>query len=413
MVSNISQSGNERINQSFTQIFNNLKPTIVTFYNINNKHTTLDPGLHNHYTDLGDQSPLRFTKINNLYLYGIGKAELNAAYGDFGVEAAEISGSAYIMPNLFDPYVNAYFSINYMDRDLLFKVISVTPDTLYNGANWWKIEYKLDQHSWEEGTIDDKVVEVKTFKVENYGTEIKALLDETEETLYDDITGELSLLKEFFTNLFYDRDAQTFVFLYGGDLEFKTYTVNDMATARFYDPFMIEFLIRSQILSDIGYTYIDHKTILSDYFKIEYNKSVFTAIENRRLDQLIAFNNPFCGLAVEEPTSILSQFYHTYYQMTYSKYERMNTTHSFFAFDAEVIDHIKNNELYTEDNKLIYNVLINYFNGATTNTNDFKIAIERMDFINNKETFYLIPFVIYIMTKMLSTTLKPESETTN
>ena len=409
MISSITGDAHSRINQPFMQIFDsNKKPTIVTYYNINKEHTTLDQGLHIHYSDLGNLSSLRFTKYNNLYLFGISKVEMDAAYGDFGVEAAEISGTAYLMPNLFDPYVNGYFSINYLDRDLLFKVISVTPDTLYNGSNWWKIDYKLDQHKWEEGTIDDKVVKVINFKVENYGTEYNCLLEEEKSEEFDNTLNALTELEQYFKNIFYNENVQTFIF-YNLDESFESPTVLDLATARFYDPFMIEFLRRNNILKDIDFLYIDHRTILSDQFIVEYDHSMFKAIETGRLDQLKAFNNPFCGVAVEEPTSLLSQFSETYYQATYSKYERMHCVRSFYVFSTEVIDRIVNDNLYTEDEKLIYNVVINYFNGRMTDVKDFKIAIERMDYINNFNTFYIIPFVIYIMNKDLITSSNEDS----
>ena len=401
IISSLSSDAHSRITQSFTQLYNgDKKPTIVTFYNVNKEQTTLDPSLHIHYSDLGNLSSLRFTKYNNLYLFGISRVELDAAYGDFGVEAAEITGTAFLMPNLFDPYVNAYFSINYLDRDLLFKIISVTPDTLYNGSNWWKLEYKLDQHKWEEGTIDDKVVKVINFKVENYGTEYNCLLEEQKSEEFDDTLNTITELEQYFKNIFYDENVQTFAF-YNLDEEFESPFVLDLASARFYDSFMIEFIRRNNLLKDIDFLYIDHRTILSDQFIVEYDHSVFKAIETGRLDQVKKFNNPFCGVAVEEPTSLLSQFSQTYYQATYSKYERMNCIRSFYIFNTDMMDRISNDKLYEEDEKLIYNVIINYFNGRATSIKDLKIALERMDYINNFNNFYLIPFVIFIMNKDL------------
>ena len=393
----IAEEFKKRLDNTY-YILNSKKSTITTYYNINIEETTLDPGLGIHYSDLANRfSSLRFNKINKCYLYGIGGAELNAAYGDWGIEGSEISGSCIVLPNTFIPYPNDFFSINYIDKDLLFKVISVTPDTIPNGANFYKIDYILDQHSWEEGTIEDKVVRSMTMKVENLGTNKKLFMTDKEAQFDDDMTTTITKLQNYFKELFYDGNIQSFCF--------------QQDNALFYDPYMIEFIIRNDILDNEDFIYVAHRTVLSSYFNIEYEKSEFMAFENCRMDQIKKFNSPFVGMAVEEATSLLSQHYETYYQMTYSKYHRLATVASFYIFNTEFFNHIITNERYddTEEQKMVYNIVIDYLNGKDTEYSYIIKAVERMDLLKDKETFYLIPFLIFILNKRVSNEVEEEN----
>ena len=391
MTQNIVNDFKDRLKNPY-YLFSSKKQTVCTYYNINMNESTFDPGIKTHYVNFGNESPLRFNKINKCFLYGISGGELNAALGDYGIESSEVGGDCFTLPNVFEPYPNDFFSINYLDRDLLFKVLAVTPERLDNGAVFWKIEYKLDQHSFAEGDIEDLVVQTQTMKVQNYGTNHKVLLTDEELQYEEDISESVTHLKTLYRDLFYDSDVQTFCF-------------NEENGASFYDPYMIEFFIRHDIMAGVeeNYIYVTHRTILSKYFNLEYDHSIFKAIETRRIDQVKGFNNIFCGIGVEEPTSLLSQHYHTYYQMTYDRYATITAIQSFTVFSTDLVEHILDNVLYEDNSKLIYNIIINYFNDTTSDISFVNKAIELMDFANNKETFYLVPFLIYILSNSIDT----------
>ena len=393
MTERIVKEYKERLKNPYW-LFSSKKQTICTYYNQNVVETTFDPGLLTRYSDLGDQSPNRFNKIRNCFLYGISSGDLNASYGDWGLEASEISGECFNLPDTFTPYPNDYFSVNYLDKDILFKIISVTPETLPNGTSFYKMEYKLDQHDNEEGDIEKLVVRSVVMNIKNFGTTKKVILEEEEAKYEEDTDIAISNLKDLYRDIFYDSKVQTFCF-------------QEDNGANFYDPYLIEFMIRNDILKDNGpgYIYLKHSTILSKYFNLEYNHSMFKAIETGRIDLCRNQNQKFCAIAIEEPTSLMSQHYEIYYQMTYSRYQKLSTVADYTIFDIDLIDHILKNQLYKENEKLIYNIIINYFNGQTIDMNEVNKAIECMDFINNKETFYIVPIVIFILDKSLSKSL--------
>lgn len=389
MTKNLLEDFKKRLNNPF-YIYNEKKQTLVTYFNINTDQSTTDPGLHTHSSNLGDQSPLMFNQIDDTYLYGISGAELGAEYGDFGVEASDITGEAYVLPNTFTPRENDYFSINYLDKDLLFKVTKVTPDTLPNGANFFKLEYKLDQHGWEEGDIYDQVVGKFVMDVTNFGTDEKVIIKKEE---YDFVTSMKELigqLQSYYIDMYYDSAVQTFIFI--------------KDCAHFYDPYMVEFLKRNEVLSSGKFIYIDHRTSLSNMFKIQYDKTVFKALELKSLEKLKKYNNPFCGIAVEDPTSLLSTRYDTYYQMTYSKYALLTTVGQFATIDVDPFSHIVDNVKYEDDENKIYNILVRYFNNENVRT-DLVDILDNIDYCPSKDLFYMIPMILFIMNKEVHDTL--------
>ena len=385
LTQNIINDFKERLKNPY-YLFSSKKQTICTYYNVNTNETSFDPGFQTHYVNFGKNSPLRFNKIKSCFLYGISGGDLNPDNGDYGIESSEISGTCFLLPNTFEPFPNDFFSINYMDRDLLFKILSVSPERLDNGAVFWKMDYKLDQHSFAEGDIEDLVITTYTMKIQNYGTTKELLLTDEEIQYEEDINTSSDHLIDLYRDIFYDSKVQTFCF-------------TESNGANFYDPYMIEFFIRNDIIrgQEESYIYITHRTVLSKYFNLEYDHSIFKAIENNRLDQIKAFNNQFHGVAVEEPTSLLSQHYDIYYQMSYNKYSPMGIVKSFTVFSTDLMNHITDNELYITEDKLIYNIIINYLNQGTMTTAEINKAIEYMDFQNNKETFYIVPIIVYIL----------------
>ena len=75
------------------------KATIVTYYNINKAKSTLDEGLKIEYSRLGKDSPLRFNRIHNFFIYGLERISTQLESGDFGIVASDIEGEAIILPN--------------------------------------------------------------------------------------------------------------------------------------------------------------------------------------------------------------------------------------------------------------------------------------------------------------------------
>ena len=254
-------------------LFNDKKGTKVTYYNINTEKTTLDPASKLAYTNLGEESPIRYNVIHDLYLYQFNKAELNFDNGEFGLESAPIEGESYILPNTIEPIEGDYFEVEHVkDNKWLFRVHDVQRDTLENGSNVYKISWKIDRTGNEE-IVTNTVEEYKYVNTVE-GTNLKAVVELTKYDIAKRLDDLSVSLGNYFRDLFYDKYVQTFIY--------KWYNEYNM-----YDPFAIEFIIRNKILSSIDdFIFVNHQTEIPTTFSIDYDKSIFRAFELQSIDKL-------------------------------------------------------------------------------------------------------------------------------
>lgn len=357
-------------------------PTVVTYYKINHEKSMLDKGTGLEYSRLSDKSPLKYNKIEGFLLYGIEKITVSLQDGDWGVESDPIEGEAIILPDTIEPTAGDYFAINYVNERLLFRVNSVNMDTLEDGANFWQISYKLDQT--DNNLIENQIVDNYNMIVNNVGTKFKSIIKSSEYNIIEVLDNFIERLKEYYINIFFEDRVQTFIFY--------------MGEARLYDPYMIEFLIRNNILKRERnkYIHIAHQLEVDKTFSIDYDCSLFRSFELK--DKNIAdriFSN---AILIDQPNSTFNCRSENYYSIKYIRGSNGN-------LDAEVIininpalaEAIREKELFREeDSKSRYNLIIKYFNNMEYDSKDIE-AIENIMYQNNIELFYLMPFYIYIM----------------
>lgn len=375
-------------------IFTDSKPTIVTYFNINTHKSSLDNSLEITYSNLGKDSSLKFNKIKDFYLYGIDKITTELDVGEFGVESSSIEGEATILPNTIVPIPNDYFIINYESNKLLFKVTSVTSDTIENGVNFYKINYKMDQI--DSTQILDQIVDEYTMIINNVGTNFKAILKLDEFNFIEKLDEVNIRLKQYYKYLFYSERTQTFIFKHNG--------------SNFYDSYLIEFLKRNDVLDGNGeYLYIEHQLPLNNTFPLDYDKTIFRFVEFPDLTK----KRPLIyaqGKYIDNPVSIFLTRIEDYYRMVYARELVNKDNYLINVFDAELMDRIFNHNIYNE--KIYKNIFIKYFNNLEISPDDI-YSIEDIEFDHNKDLFYQIPILIYIIDKKITKLLKNKGGSKN
>ncbi len=373
-------------NQTFTW-FTDKNPTPVTYYKINHEQSMLDGPTGLEYDRLGKKSPLKYNKIENFFIYGIDRMNINLNDTEYGLEADPIDGEGIILPNSIEPTAGDYFSINYLNEKLLFLVTSVTVDTLEDGSNFYQINFKLDQT--KINIIDDQVVENYNMIIGNIGTKFKSVIKSSEYKLIAFLEEYSDRMQEYFINLFYDDRVQTFIF-YLGD-------------TRLYDPCMIEFIKRNNLFNRERnrYIHIDHQLEMERTFSIEYDCSLYRSMElkNKNLiDRIFA-----TASLIDQVNSTFNCRAEDYYMIKYIRKTNKNLDmETLICINPACIEAIDNNILFNEnDPKAIYNLIIKYFNDGTYHSEDFEYLIEQ-EFQNNIEQFYIIPFYIFIIKDYIS-----------
>ena len=383
-IDNLVEGAKSRLNNPF-YIYGDRKPTIVTYYNINHNASTIDKGSSTLYDDIGQNSSLRFNKIENFHLYGIEKINVNLDVGEYGLESP-IEGEALILPNTIVPVPGDMFIINHViDKPYLFMVTGIGIDTLYTGANFYKISYKLTRTDMDALTSLETVQTIKrfTYKAGNVGTTLTPLIESNQAELIDKIEDNIDTLLNYYMNLFYKNSVQNFI------LEYQHMYL--------YDPYLIEFMIRNKLfaLSGNNYFHVEQAVYIGDTFSLEYDHTIFKDIEIKKSNMRL---NSVYPVPVDDPNSLLIDRLESYYKLS-NKVMYKDYDNPINWLDMDLLDRVINNELYDEDSNLYYrNLLILYMNNKEFDITD-KIMNSIMDieFNYTKELFYIIPILVFIL----------------
>ena len=375
-------------------LFNDKKGLPVEYYNLNTTQSQLDQGLKIPYANIGPESPLRFNLVHDFYLFGMERISVQLENGEMGIEGSEISGEAIILPDTIRPYPGDYFTINMTKKKYLFQVRSATIDTLENGGNYYRIDYKLEYLS--DDRLIPLVVNEFNFVSGNIGTNYSPVLSTTGYNLAKILDDTAVLLKQYFRGLFYNNKVQTFTFVYLYEV-----CVNGLNSSYFYDPYLIEFIIKNKILANTGdkYEYIDHKTFPKADFPIKYSKSIWRAIETKDKEHINSCIISSPGIYIDDPATIFSTRYENYFEMTYENPDPVADRWSsrLSIIPSQVIGHINEGQLFFNSPLSKYNLLIKYFNDMEINAHDMD-PLQRIDsYSNDKDTYYLIPIIIFIL----------------
>ena len=203
-VDSLVQGSQKRLDNPY-YIFSDKKPTTVTYYNINIKKSTLDQGTRNTYDHIGENSPLRFNKIENFQLYGIDRIQIDYNLDEYGV-GSPVEGEALILPNTVIPCVDDMFYINYLlDKPILFRVSKVSIDTLDTGANFYRINYYIDRvdKTALKYLNNKQLINTYTYKPGNIGSNFVAIIQKSDDELISNISSIIETLRMYYQNLFF------------------------------------------------------------------------------------------------------------------------------------------------------------------------------------------------------------------
>ena len=376
-------------------LFNDKTASIGTYYNLNTTMTTLDEATRDNYADLSANSPLRFNKITGFYLYGISRIEPSIEINEYGLEGDNVDGEVIFLPNTVVPYPGDRFMLDQLGDKYIFQITHVNPNTLDTGATMYKANYVLCASDGLQ-TIEDKVVKTFKFIYSNIGTNFACLIEDETYSELSEIQNITTMLKDYYIQLFYDVRVQTMCYY------------RDSAGFKVHDPYLLEFLIRNDILSGSSeYIYLDHQMFLPNTFGVDYDRTIFSTIDHNDLKRHIGL---FTGniLLVTQKLSLLYAYPQDYYYMEY-----IRTNNKFYLIDIfddpDFGNKIKNN---IKTGNVMKDILIGFFNGANVTKKQLE-ALKHIDYMNNVELYYLIPITIYILDKYIQDTLSLTSVTSD
>lgn len=402
-------------------LFTDKKATIVNYYNLNTTMTTLDEATRGNYSEISSSSPLRFNKITGFYLYGLSKIEPNLDIGDFGLESSDITGEGLVLPRTIVPFPGDYFFIQ-SEPDYLFKVTAVNPNTLDTGATMYRISYSLKSSDGLDN-IEPQVVKRLRFIMASSGTNIETSV--IDDDTYDDaleLQDYAGILKDYFMAMFYDGKVQSFTYNYLVNQDYyntgEPHYIHLMNMHKcpcgplgfkVYDPYLIEFIIRNKILEGAtNYVYVTQQMYLPSTFGIEYDRTIFSSLEDHDIEK--HYGRSVGNLLLcDQKLSILYQYPLDYYYMQYH-----NLKHEFYYIsifdDPDFKSNIKNNKKIS--GHPMKNIMIKYFNNEEITIDDLQ-QLKHIDYMENKEFYYMIPITIFCIEQQLASKLVQSSSATS
>ena len=158
----------ERMNSQYSR-FLDKNPTFVTYYNIDNINSITDSGFENIEDLLGENSPLKFKKINDFPVYGLESIMLELSEEEEGL-TTNFDSELIILPNTLKPLPNDFFTISYLDKNYLFMVTDVKYDTIKSN-NYYKISFTLKAAYGELiNDLENQINEIYNCILRNIGT---------------------------------------------------------------------------------------------------------------------------------------------------------------------------------------------------------------------------------------------------
>lgn len=390
-ISSLTSSAKRMIEENPFLKFTDKRPTKVTYYKQNLEQTTTDEASADIYQTVGAHSAIKYNKIKNFMIYGFDPVSpaISLEMGEFGMESAEITGNAVILPHTIVPTSGDYFVVDQIEReDLLFIVNDAQSDGLEHDNSSYKIEYNLQKRDALD-EIEAQVVRTYEYVAGFEGTDYKVVLEDgaldTANSLYESINILTSMYQSYF-----DNNVQNFVY--------------NMNGFYMYDPYMVEFMIRNKVMTDK--LYISHGTPIGNTFAYDYSKTFFYLIEHPEefQNKHIDFADTAVGIMITEVNTLFVTRLHDYYRVEYNwKY---GTISAFNIFPPEVVSHLYSGEYFEDKKMAIYNILIAHLNGDSSYLSDEIIhSLQHLEYCDNKEYFYMVPICLYIISQYIESLL--------
>lgn len=274
-------------------------PIFITYYKQNTEESTLDYGIASTQTFIGADSSIRYNRIKSVPLYGLNLTQIDISEDETGTTAS-FQSEGIMLPGTFQPIPNDYFMIDYMGKDIVFKVTNVVAGTIKSN-DYIKIEFKFNQilEDHEQERLDKQITSDNTVIYDNIGTENKAIVT-------DDQFKRANMLKELYEKL--AEDYIEYFFVSEVNSFICEYPIDGMEKKELaYNPYLTHFMIEHDLFMGENTPRtlaLDMEVSVTREFKKNYKNSIFQTIESRfKYDINNVLNHQFFNF-INEQTSI-------------------------------------------------------------------------------------------------------------
>lgn len=373
----------ERINSPVAR-FIEQTPTFVIYYHINVDESTSDEGFKNVDSVIGNNSPIKYQRIDKFPIYGLDAVVAQLQDTEVGLDVS-YEGEATILPNTIKPLPNDYFIIPYVGGEVLFRLTEIGYDNI-RPDNFYKIMFKLDAIDEDKkSNLDKQVYDKYTCVLENIGSENRCIIQEDFKEQLDKIDAMYNDMTSLYLSIFYNERYNVIL--------------GDMSNGyRLYDPFMCEFINKHKLLTQktsLTTIYLEEDHIVDNKRKLKYERSIFRFFERRNVNLIKPFfYTIFKGISRQESG------FHRWGDDTVMVVDlpsEFGNDDTFRIFPDLTIETIKFNG--PTDSKYLQLIMKFIRNEKPINIYDIDLTLndELITLDANLEMFFITPILLYII----------------
>lgn len=189
-------------------------PNFVTYFSIDVEHTTTDEGLGGVIEQVGNESPVRYNRINNLPVFNVDDVAPTFEYEQDTGMAGSMEGTLVIPPNLIQPQPNDYFMFTYHEHThsnlRAFRVTNVNFSSITN-QTYYQVNYIEDDGI--DLTYLDTKQKIGTYEAiyANLGSTKAPIIEESQYKLGVQLERAISSIADVYEDYFYDKDFNLFL----------------------------------------------------------------------------------------------------------------------------------------------------------------------------------------------------------
>lgn len=362
------------------------------YWNIKSTDTTVDKGFGDVGEILGKDSPIRYSKIDNLPIYGLDQIILQLDNQEQGLDSS-FESECVIMADTITPYQNDFFMIQHLKESYIFRVTQVGYDNLASKTAY-KVNFVLEYiDNTKVDDLDRQTVSEFTCVLENIGTSERAVIEKPLKEKIDKIDAMYDEIVQIYISLFYNERYNCLL------AEFEN-------IYKLYDPLLEQFITQHRLFT--AKNQIDGLVLNLPFGdmkrKLKYERSIYRCIETRDVRRLSNFKyTTFPGV-----NNVQTPFYRWLDDtvMIADIKEDMNPLNIHEIFTDEMTDIIKMNGFCDDP---VINLLKRFIRNEEVDLADIDIDIVGyiLGYTNaNLQLFFFIPLVLYIIKYVVNLELK-------
>lgn len=382
----------------------------VTYYSINSVESTyaLENGSVDSY--IGDDSPIKYSRIQNLPVYGISQIlDLNDFEDDNGgLSNDSYQGELILLPEILTPKEGDAFILNVYDENRIFIVDEVKQPILKSKPHYL-ISYHIGIPEYLD-KINKQVTEDFIAIFDNIGTQDKVIISSNDYDLKENYISIYKELSDYYKDTFFKKKLSIFEIL------LSEKTRNSNMNIHYIDKFLQKFMnderiiVMDELLREP--LVLDYNAVFDSNDYIPYKKSLYWAIKNKDISNMEDNKNYIYIDRINSPFTLLHGVNNNWY-FTSEYYVDEDTKNSicldentiYLNFD-EILSRYLNKDTSiskSEPYSRVLSIITNHLHNNQIMPGYFCGIIDAMDELQQYE---FIPIILYIIRDQINSLTK-------